>query len=91
MARGAVMGYRGAMPSATFDTHDAVAEGVATKADLRAELAALETRLTIRMAAFVLAGAGLTIALLQAAIAGCAGGAAGRCWRARQDSNLRPP
>ena len=65
MARGAVMGYRGAMPSATFDTHDAVAEGVATKADLRAELAALETRLTIRMAAFVLAGAGLTIALLK--------------------------
>ncbi len=81
------MGYRGAMPSATFDTHeavkrltdagigeaeaitatmrDAVAEGVATKADLRAELAALESRLTIRMAAFVLAGAGLTIALLK--------------------------
>ena len=89
MARGTVMGYRGAMPSATFDTHeavkrltdagigeaeaeaitatmrDAVAEGVATKADLRAELAALESRLTIRMAAFVLAGAGLTIALLK--------------------------
>lgn len=44
---------------------DAVTEGVATKADLRAEIAGLETRLTIRLGGLVVAVGGLAVALVK--------------------------
>ena len=44
---------------------DAVTEGVATKADLRAEIAGLETRLTIRLGGLVVAVGGLVVALVK--------------------------
>lgn len=44
---------------------DAVTEGVATKADLRAEIAGLETRLTIRLGGLVIAVGGLVVALVK--------------------------
>ena len=92
MAFGAALGYRRIMPSATFDTHeavkalseaglnerqaeaitatvrDAVTEGVATKADIadvRADLAALEARLTWRIVTIAVAVAGVAIAVLK--------------------------
>lgn len=81
----AALGYRRTMPSATFDTHeavkalseaglnerqaeaitatvrDAVTEGVATKADL----AALEARLTWRIVTVAVAVAGVAIAVVK--------------------------
>ena len=44
---------------------DAVTEGVATKADLRAEIVGLETRLTIRLGGLVIAVGGLVVALVK--------------------------
>ena len=44
---------------------DAVTEGVAMKADLRAEIAGLETRLTIRLGGLVVAVGGLAVALVK--------------------------
>ena len=44
---------------------DAVTEGVATKADLRAEIAGLETRLTFRLGGLVVAVGGLVVALVK--------------------------
>ena len=44
---------------------DAVTEGVATKADLRAEIAGLEMRLTIRLGGLVVAVGGLVVALVK--------------------------
>ena len=49
----------------TDTVRNALTENVVTKGDLKAGLAALETRLTIRMAGFVLTGAGLTVALVK--------------------------
>ena len=44
---------------------DAVTEGVATKAGLRAEIVGLETRLTIRLGGLVIAVGGLVVALVK--------------------------
>ena len=44
---------------------DAVTVGVATKADLRAEIAGLEMRLTIRLGGLVIAVGGLIVALVK--------------------------
>ena len=94
MEFGAVLGYLQAMPSATFDTHeavkalseaglderqaeaitatvrDAVTQGAAASADIadvRADLAALEARLTRRIATIAVAVAGVPIAVLKLA------------------------
>lgn len=49
----------------TDTLREAVSEGVATKADLRAEIAALESRLTWRMVALAVAQAGIVVALIK--------------------------
>ncbi len=49
----------------TDTVRDAVIEGLATKADLRAEIAALEARMTWRMVALAIAQAGIVVALIK--------------------------
>ena len=51
--------------AAVVMVRDAVTEGVATKADLRAEIVGLETRLTIRLGGLVIAVGGLVVALVK--------------------------